>query len=151
VGSEVGVHFRRWPKEKYNMQKTPPLSVHPSFNSNHQDDSLAFDMAPEQKKRARPVPNASQRSKKRQKIDSAKDALQAVQKRPVALDALPWNEVEMPEMFDDAEGFFGLEEVDGVEVVREGDTVKFVCPIALSLWREYLLHADVYRRTVGRS
>ena len=33
----------------------------------------------------------------------------------------------MPEMFEDAEGFFGLEEVDGVEVVREGDSLKFVC------------------------
>ncbi len=49
-----------------------------------------------------------------------------VRKIPVALDALPWNEVEMPEMFDDAEGFFGLEEVDDVEVIREGNTVKFV-------------------------
>jgi hypothetical protein len=29
-------------------------------------------------------------------------------------------------MFEDAEGFFGLEEVEGVEVVREGDVVKFV-------------------------
>ncbi len=47
----------------------------------------------------------------------------------MALDALPWNEVEMPDMFEDAEGFFGLEEVEGVEVIREGDTVKFVCNI----------------------
>jgi len=83
-------------------------------------------MVPEQKKRARPVPNNSQRSKKRQKIDPVKDASKDVQKRPVTLDALPWNEIEMPEMFDDAEGFFGLEEVEGVEVVREGNTVKFV-------------------------
>jgi ATP-dependent RNA helicase DDX24/MAK5 len=32
----------------------------------------------------------------------------------------------MPDMFDDAEGFFGLEEVEGVEVVKEGGNVKFV-------------------------
>ncbi|KAH7346459.1 P-loop containing nucleoside triphosphate hydrolase protein [Rhexocercosporidium sp. MPI-PUGE-AT-0058] len=83
-------------------------------------------MAPEQKKRARPVPNASQRSKKRQKIETVKPAMDAVVKRPVVLDALPWNEVQMPDMFNDAEGFFGLEEIDGVEVVREGNTVKFV-------------------------
>lgn len=49
-----------------------------------------------------------------------------VQKRAVPLDALPWNEVEMPEMFEDAEGFFGLQEAEGVEVVRHGDAVKFV-------------------------
>jgi ATP-dependent RNA helicase DDX24/MAK5 len=50
-----------------------------------------------------------------------------LEKRAVALDALPWNEVEVPDMFKDAEGFFGLEEVGGIEVIREGDTVKFVC------------------------
>jgi ATP-dependent RNA helicase DDX24/MAK5 len=81
-------------------------------------------MAPEQKKRARPAPKSSQGAKKRQKIGPAK--IGNVEKRPVALDALPWNEVEMPDMFEDAEGFFGLEEVEGVEVVREGDVVKFV-------------------------
>jgi ATP-dependent RNA helicase DDX24/MAK5 len=85
-------------------------------------------MAPEQKKRARPTPNASQRSKKRQKIELAKkpSTATATPKRPVAIDALPWNEVVMPDMFDDAEGFFGLEEVEGVEVVKEGGNVKFV-------------------------
>lgn len=84
-------------------------------------------MAPEQKKRARPVPQGSQGSKKRQKIEAAKPATEVVVKRPVVLDALPWNEVQMPDMFNDAEGFFGLEEIEGVEVVREGNTVKFVC------------------------
>lgn len=86
-------------------------------------------MAPEeQKKRPRPVPKASQRSKKRQKIEAAATpkVVTDVKKLPVAADALPWNEVEMPDMFDDAEGFFGLEEVEGVEVVRDGNTVQFV-------------------------
>ena len=82
-------------------------------------------MAPEQKKRSRPVPNTSQRSKKRQKIEPMKNG-EIVQKHRVAVDALPWNEVEMPEMFDDAEGFYGLEEVEGVEIIRDGDTVQFV-------------------------
>ena len=83
-------------------------------------------MATEQKKRARPVPKPSQRSKKRQKIDLAQNGTAKLERRAVALDALPWNEVEMPDMFEDAEGFFGLEEVEGVEVIREGDAVKFV-------------------------
>ena len=94
--------------------------------------AITSNMAPEQKKRSRPIPNASQRSKKRQKIETTKGS-QAVQKRPVAVDALPWNEVEMPEMFDDAEGFFGLEEVEGVEVVREGNAVKFVSSHGLEM------------------
>ncbi|KAF4628963.1 hypothetical protein G7Y89_g9189 [Cudoniella acicularis] len=83
-------------------------------------------MSSESRKRARPVPKASQRSKKRQKIEPAK----TVEKKAVALDALPWNEVKLPDMFEDAEGFFGLEEIDGVEVVREGSKVKFVSAIA---------------------
>ncbi|AEO58934.1 hypothetical protein MYCTH_2306707 [Thermothelomyces thermophilus ATCC 42464] len=57
-------------------------------------------------------------SSKRQKSNSGK--------RVVNVDALPWKSVDVPEMFDDAEGFYGLEEVEGVEVVREGGTVKFV-------------------------
>lgn len=47
-------------------------------------------------------------------------------KRPVSVDALAWKTVDIPEMFDDAEGFFGLEEITGVDVVKEGDVVKFV-------------------------
>lgn len=83
-------------------------------------------MASEIKKRPRPPPKASQRSKKRQKIEPIAKGKPAAAKRPIALDALPWNEVQMPDMFEDAEGFFGLEEVEGVEVVREGDKVQFV-------------------------
>ncbi|KAG9246640.1 P-loop containing nucleoside triphosphate hydrolase protein [Calycina marina] len=83
-------------------------------------------MAPEQKKRARPAASGSQPSNKRQKIFPKQDPAATLPKRPVAVDALPWNEVEMPEMHDDAEGFFGLEEVEGVEIIREGGLVKFV-------------------------
>jgi hypothetical protein len=85
-------------------------------------------MSLEQKKRKRPVPASSQRSKKRQRIPpvATTNVATDVKKLPVALDALPWNEVEMPDMFEDAEGFYGLEEVDDVEVVREGNKVQFV-------------------------
>ena len=90
-------------------------------------------MEPEQKKkkRARPVPNSSQRSKKRQKLVSVKVTSQVLPNKPVALDALPWQEVEMPEMFDDAEGFYDLEEVEGVEIIRDGGTLQFVGFLAL--------------------
>jgi ATP-dependent RNA helicase DDX24/MAK5 len=81
-------------------------------------------MAPELKKRSRPGPEKGQQSKKRQKIEQK--SKNAGPKRQIAVDSLPWNEVKMPDMFDDAEGFYGLEEVDDVEVVREGDIVKFV-------------------------
>lgn len=84
-------------------------------------------MAPDQKKRKRPVPTTSQRSKKRQKVKKIEhNGSEEGKKLPVRADALPWNEVEMPDMFDDAEGFYGLEEVEGVEVIRDGDRVQFV-------------------------
>lgn len=44
----------------------------------------------------------------------------------MSVDSLPWKKVEVPEMLDDAEGFYGLEEVEGVEVVRHGDKIEFV-------------------------
>lgn len=83
-------------------------------------------MAPEGKKRLRPQLTDGPKSKKRQKITSAKNAASKPQKRAVVMDALPWNEVKMPDMYDDAEGFFGLEEVEGVEIVKEGGNVRFV-------------------------
>ncbi|KAL2016922.1 hypothetical protein VTK56DRAFT_2839 [Thermocarpiscus australiensis] len=54
------------------------------------------------------------------------------EKRVTSVDALPWKSVDVPEMFDDAEGFYGLEEVEGVDVVRDGETVKFLAAVAES-------------------
>lgn len=85
-----------------------------------------------EKKGKRPAPGKDGAAKKKRKVETVVDGYvpagkgDDVRKVPVALDALPWGEVEMPEMFDDAEGFFGLEEVDDVEVVRDGNTVRFV-------------------------
>jgi hypothetical protein len=63
-------------------------------------------------KRTKPVHTKSSRSKK--------------QKRAVDVNSLPWQKVDVPEMFDDAEGFYGLEVIDGVDIVRDGETVQFV-------------------------
>ncbi|QSZ36267.1 hypothetical protein DSL72_007393 [Monilinia vaccinii-corymbosi] len=84
-------------------------------------------MDAKQKKRSHPETNGSQKAPKRQKIQkSSKKQKKDAPKKKVAVDSLPWNEVKMPDMFEDAEGFYGLEEVDDVEVVRDGDVVTFV-------------------------
>ncbi|KAJ8130616.1 hypothetical protein O1611_g3011 [Lasiodiplodia mahajangana] len=44
-------------------------------------------------------------------------------RRSVGIDSLPWSKAKLPEMFNDAEGFYGLEEVDGVEVVRGSNNI----------------------------
>jgi len=82
------------------------------------------------KKRKRPDghtkrPKASGVNPKRQKTSAAK--------RVTSVDSLKWKSVDVPEMFDDAEGFYGLEEVEGVDIVRDGGTVKFVSLINLSM------------------
>ncbi|KAJ8063050.1 hypothetical protein OCU04_008293 [Sclerotinia nivalis] len=84
-------------------------------------------MDTKQKKRSHSETNGSQKAPKRQKIQkTSKKQKKTAPKKPVAVDSLPWNEVTMPDMFEDAEGFYGLEEVDDVEVVRDGDVVTFV-------------------------
>ncbi|KAK6598926.1 ATP-dependent rna helicase mak5 [Botrytis cinerea] len=84
-------------------------------------------MDTKQKKRSHSETNGSQKAPKRQKIQKqSKKQKKDAPKKQVAVDSLPWNEVTMPDMFEDAEGFYGLEEVDDVEVVRDGDVVTFV-------------------------
>ena len=81
-------------------------------------------MEPKQKRRklgnSGRIAGAAKRSK------SLLSAPPSKRKRPISADKLPWQTVEVPEMFDDAEGFFGLEEISGVDVVRQGDNVQFV-------------------------
>ncbi|KAF2275493.1 DEAD-domain-containing protein [Westerdykella ornata] len=62
-------------------------------------------------KRSRPHKNGEMKSRKRQKVEG--------QSRKVRLDQLQWKPVEMPDRLDDYEGFFGLEEIDDVDVVRD--------------------------------
>lgn len=91
-------------------------------------------MAPIMKKRARIEGNPG--SRKRPKHDQ--DVNRSFQKsstQPVSLDTLPWQEVAFPESgFEDAEGFFGLEEISGVEVVKDPELGKVeyrVCQLPL--------------------
>lgn len=63
---------------------------------------------------------------KRQKGNFAKAKQPAAPRRVVTAGEIQWKTVALPEMFADAEGFFGLEEVEGVDVVRSGSTIQFV-------------------------
>lgn len=83
-------------------------------------------MAGIQKKRKLSAAPGSAAAKKRRKAGPSTTTAAAKPKRVLAAHSLPWKTVDIPEMFDDAEGFYGLEEVTGVEVVRNGNNVKFV-------------------------
>jgi ATP-dependent RNA helicase DDX24/MAK5 len=81
-------------------------------------------MAPMSGKRS--LDSMSQKPRKRQRAGSI-ERLPGKLKGPketTTLDALPWNEVSLPGRFDDAEGFFGLEEISDVEVVKGTKTGK---------------------------
>lgn len=73
-------------------------------------------MAPVERKRHRDL--ASFKAKKRQRIDLDVDESQEDPKgEAVGLDKLPWNQVAVDRL-EDAEGFFGLEELSDVDIVR---------------------------------
>ena len=61
------------------------------------------------------------RSKKRQRIEAIPGTKSST---PIALHALNWKEVTLPDRLEDAEGFFGLEEIEDVEVVRDAQSGK---------------------------
>lgn len=81
------------------------------------------------KRKLSALPASASAAKKRRKAGANATAAAAKPKRVLAANSLPWKAVDIPEMFDDAEGFFGLEEITGVEVVRDGNNVKFVTAV----------------------
>lgn len=76
------------------------------------------------KKRKLLKPHTGRVSKKARNLSKA--GAGGKKKKQVDVNSLKWRTVDVPEMFDDAEGFYGLEEIDGVEIVRNGNTVQFV-------------------------
>ncbi|KAK7995140.1 hypothetical protein PG990_013913 [Apiospora arundinis] len=71
---------------------------------------------------------AGQSSSKKQKTQPKSKAQKPTKRanRLLAADALKWKDADLPDMFGDAEGFFGLEEIDDVEVIKRPDnTVEF--------------------------
>ena len=100
-------------------------------------------MAPIMKKRARVEVKLG--SRKRPKRDQEVNrSFQKSSTQLVSLDTLPWQEVAFPQSgFEDAEGYFGLEEISDVEVVKNtmlGKMEYRVCQLLLN---------SVYQTTNG--
>lgn len=68
------------------------------------------------------------KARKRQKLDGDTVAKPIKKARIVKADSLPWKSVSLPDRMDDYEGFFGLEEIDDVDVMRDEATGQ------VSLW-----------------
>ena len=75
----------------------------------------------------RPHSGSIPHARKRTKIQSGLPK-PATFEEDINVDHLPWQEVDVPERLEDAEGFFGLEEIDGVDVRRndDDDEVEYV-------------------------
>lgn len=86
-------------------------------------------MAASENKRALPAKVAAMKARKRQKLDDPKAGKKASKQsapqksEKVRLDDLAWTEVEMPDRLDDFEGFYGLEEIDDVDVVKQDNGI----------------------------
>ncbi|KAL8800548.1 MAG: hypothetical protein Q9182_005103 [Xanthomendoza sp. 2 TL-2023] len=63
--------------------------------------------------------NPSLESKKRKRVGESHSRKRPEVSEAVGVDALPWNQVSLPDRLDDAEGFFGLEEISDVEIVKD--------------------------------
>ncbi|KAF2848682.1 ATP-dependent RNA helicase-like protein MAK5 [Plenodomus tracheiphilus IPT5] len=74
-------------------------------------------------KRPHNAPKAAQKPQKRPKIvsDFAKP-FPTKTKRKVRLDELGWKTVSMPDRLEDTEGFYGLEEIEDVTIVKDPTT-----------------------------
>lgn len=80
-------------------------------------------------KRGREGRGPAQEAKKKAKVQAQSDAADSDPASPkvFGVDDLNWKSVQLPDRMDDLGGFFGLEEIDGVDIVRKetpGD-IKF--------------------------
>lgn len=91
-------------------------------------------MVPFEKKRARET--KPQRSKKKQRVGSGSAGAERAGTHTASLDDLAWKEVALPDRLEDAEGFFGLEEIEDVEVVKneESGRVEYRVGKAIALF-----------------
>lgn len=73
--------------------------------------------------------SGTQDASKRRKVDKKTSSKpSAAPKKTVSASDLAWNAVPLPDRLDDAEGFYGLEEIDDVEIVRPDGAgeIKFI-------------------------
>ncbi|KAH8722946.1 P-loop containing nucleoside triphosphate hydrolase protein [Phaeosphaeriaceae sp. PMI808] len=73
-------------------------------------------------KRPHGVPKAAHKAHKRQKLDKAPRPEVNIPKRKIRLDDLGWNQVTLPDRLEDFEGFYGLEEIEDVSIVKDAVT-----------------------------
>ena len=74
------------------------------------------------------------------------DAPNQAKKARLRIDDLAWKEVAMPDRLDDVEGFFGLEEIDGVDIMA-GESGMLEFKVGLGNGLEGLAQAGALTRS----
>lgn len=57
----------------------------------------------------------------------------------IPIERLAWRNVSLPDRLEDAEGFFGLEEIENVEIVRDTHSGTIVYKVRKGLRNSYIL------------
>lgn len=89
-------------------------------------------MAEGQTKRALPAKVAAMKARKRRRLENndespvaKKTSIKQNANGNIRQEELSWSEVAMPDRLEDLEGFYGLEEIEDVDVVRDEKTGSF--------------------------
>ena len=100
-------------------------------------------MAPaHQKRQLHPTPG-TETLRKRARVESA-NARSGATAIKVSLADLDWKKVPMPDRLDDVDGFFGLEEVEGVDIARNNDgQVEYLVCLVVRDTKAALVDRDV--------
>lgn len=73
-------------------------------------------------KRPHTAPKTAHKAHKRQKVEKKPRPKANAPKRKVGLNDLGWTQVSLPDRLDDFEGFYGLEEIEDVSIVKDAVT-----------------------------
>lgn len=109
---KIGISFG----ESVNSCHTPRQHTAIPVSRHRYDEMDEF-----KKKRKLVVAADSKLPEKKQKTQDGAKKPSKKARRSVTADALRWRTAKLPDMFDDAEGFYGLEEVDDVEIIKHAD------------------------------
>lgn len=99
-----------------------------------------------EKRSTRPTKTEPRKKRKREAVEVG--AQQPSQAQPVSVDGLQWKEVDLPDRLEDAEGFLGLEEVDDVQIIRDGHGKGPRFQVCLSLIFESFLMESGHRSSL---
>jgi ATP-dependent RNA helicase DDX24/MAK5 len=112
--AERGPSDSRTPTKSLSSQKNYSATLPVATTRIHRPSTM---------KRQHNAPKTAHKAHKRQKVEkkAARPEI-PIPKRKIRLDDLGWTQVSMPDRLEDFEGFYGLEEIEDVSIVKDPTT-----------------------------